>query len=242
MTIAGILHQGSPYRLANRLTKQGLRSLAALRSTLHPPISAGATSDNLLAEGRPFRIFVLGARAESTLPGDVWMQGFPFIFPDVAFQIHFIGPEAHVGKGRRTVKTPDGGETEYYNSRLTFSTHTDLYHTLHKARTFAPFDPYLDVFYLPCPGLGHERTKGQWADTMPALLETKCGIFITGYSEADMKRDIAFIAEECKGEYDLLLRPGENKFASRKWDVSDLDPRDVIQARLMVHTQQILIA
>jgi splicing suppressor protein 51 len=233
LTIASVLHQGSPYR--TRLTREGLRSLSALRSTLHPAISAGATSENLLAEGRPFRIFVLGARAESSLPGDVWMQGLPYIFPDVSFHVHFIGPEAILpnqaqqGGKRQIVKTVDGGLTEYYHPRLTFSTHQELYHTLHASQTFAPFDPYLDVFFLPCPGLGHPNTKGQWADTMPALLETKCGIFITGYSEEDMARDISFIASTCRNEHDLLLRPGINHFASRKWDVSDFDPRDVIQ-------------
>lgn len=227
MTVASVLHQGSPYR--KRLTKEGLRSISALRATLHPPISAGATNENLLAEGRPFRIFVLGARAESTLPGDVWMQGLPFIFPDISFHVHFIGPEATVPKGRNVVRTVDGGLTEYYHPRLTFSTHQELYHTLHQSQTFGPFDPYLDVFFLPCPGLGHPMTQGQWASTMPALLESKCGIFITGYSDEDMHRDIKFIAETCKNEHDLLLRPGLNEFASRKWDVSDLNPRDVIQ-------------
>lgn len=227
MTVASVLHQGSPYR--KRLTKEGLRSISALRATLHPPVSAGAASENLLAEGRPFRIFVLGARAESTLPGDVWMQGLPLIFSDISFHVHFIGPEATVPKGRNVSRTVDGGLTEYYHPRLTFTTHQDLYHTLHQSQTFAPFDPYLDVFFLPCPGLGHPKTQGQWADTMPALLETKCGIFITGYSAEDMQRDIKFIAETCKNEHDLLLRPGLNEFASRKWDISDLNPRDVIQ-------------
>ncbi|ORY86195.1 zinc-finger of mitochondrial splicing suppressor 51-domain-containing protein [Protomyces lactucae-debilis] len=233
LTIASVLHQGSPYR--KRLTREGLRSLSALRATLHPAVSAGATSENLLAEGRPFRIFILGARAESSLPGDVWMQGLPYIFPDVSFHVHFIGPEAILpetnqrGNRRQIVKTVDGGMTEYYHPRLTFSTHKELYHTLHASQTFAPFDPYLDVFFLPCPGLGHPVTQGQWADTMPALLETKCGIFITGYNEEDMARDIAFIAATCRNEHDLLLRPGINHFASRKWDVSDFDPRDVIQ-------------
>lgn len=227
MSIASVLHQGSPYR--KRLTKEGLRSISALRATLHPPVSAGASTENLIADGQPFRIFILGARAESSLPADVWIQGLPFIFPDITFHVHFIGPEAIVPKGRNVTRTVDGGLTEHYHPRLTFTTHQELYHTLHKSQTFGPFDPYLDVFYLPCPGLGHPMTKGQWADTMPALLETKCGIFITGYSQEDMQRDIKFIAETCKNEHDLLLRPGENEFASRKWDVSDLDPRDIIR-------------
>lgn len=227
LTVASVLHQGSPYR--RRFTKEGLRSISALRATLHPPSSAGVSSDNLLADGRPFRIFVLGARAESILPGDVWLQGLSHIFPDISFHVHFIGPEATVAKGRKVVRTVDGGLTEYYHPRLTFTTHQEFYHVLHESQTFPPFDPYLDVFFLPCPGLGHFMTQGSWAATMPAILGTKCGIFITGYSQEDMHRDIKFIAETCKNEHDLLLRPGTNAFSSRKYDVSDLDPRDIIQ-------------
>jgi mitochondrial splicing suppressor protein 51 len=77
LSIASVLHQGSPYR--KRMTKEGLRSISALRASLHPPISAGAAAENLIADGQPFRIFILGARAESSLPADVWMQGLPCV-------------------------------------------------------------------------------------------------------------------------------------------------------------------
>ncbi|BFZ54129.1 translational activator for mitochondrial COX1 [Savitreella phatthalungensis] len=229
LTVAGVLHQGSPYR--SRLTGEGLRSISALRTTLHPPMSAGATTQELASDGRPFRIFVLGARAEAALPPEVWLQGLNMIFPDVAFHVHLIGPEAFVPtslipKHKRDVH---GGLTWAYHPRLTFTTHTALYHELHASGTFGHFDPFMDVFFLPCPGLGHPKTQGQWSPTIPQLLSTKCGVFATGYSDEDMRRDIAFVAETCKDEHDMLLRPGPNAFASRKYDISDLDPRDIVQ-------------
>lgn len=59
------------------------------------------------------------------------------------------------------------------------------------------------------------------------LLETKCPIFCTGYTEFDMARDIEFVKETCGGEVDLLLEPGENRFRSLRWDLNDMEPQDV---------------
>ncbi|KAG2020450.1 hypothetical protein CC2G_005790 [Coprinopsis cinerea AmutBmut pab1-1] len=68
ITIGGALHQHSNLTLSNqRLTPEGSRSLAALRSVLHPPTGAPETSEATV--GKPqVRIFILGARAESSLP------------------------------------------------------------------------------------------------------------------------------------------------------------------------------
>jgi len=92
ITIGGVLHQYSGITLSNqRLTPEGSRSLAALRSTLHPPVGAPETSEATV--GKPqVRIFILGARAESSLPPHVWEQ-LTMLFPSTHFHLFFIGPQ-----------------------------------------------------------------------------------------------------------------------------------------------------
>jgi splicing suppressor protein 51 len=77
VTIASVIHEFSPYhiRQGGRLTAEGLRSFAALRYTLHPPRpGAGMDVKGIRLSPPPVRIFCLGARAESSLPREVWIQ------------------------------------------------------------------------------------------------------------------------------------------------------------------------
>ena len=178
------------------------------------------------------RVFILGARAESSLPRDVWHQ-LPYLFPRVSFHLHLIGPESMLNRSgelplpERTPQNPFGAVHESLSHRLKISTFVDYYHTLHQAQIFQPFDPYFDCFVLFHPGLGHPASVHEWADTLPQLLETKLPIICTGYTEWDMERDRKWVEEQVGGEMDVLLKPGENKFRSLRWDLNDLDPQDV---------------
>lgn len=67
----------------------------------------------------------------------------------------------------------------------------------------------------------------EWEETLPQLLETKCPIICTGYTDFDMKRDWQWVMEKCAGEVDLLMEPGENQYRSLRWDLNDLDPQDI---------------
>ncbi|PPQ78515.1 hypothetical protein CVT25_011787 [Psilocybe cyanescens] len=97
ITIGGTLHQHSGLTLSNqRVTPEGSRSLAALRSTLHVPPGAPETDE--AAVGKPqVRIFILGARAESSLPPHVWEQ-LCMLFPSTHFHLVFIGPQVSLPK------------------------------------------------------------------------------------------------------------------------------------------------
>ncbi|KDR81472.1 hypothetical protein GALMADRAFT_221335 [Galerina marginata CBS 339.88] len=97
ITIGGTLHQHSGLTLRNqRLTPEGSRSLAALRSTLHVPPGAPETDE--ASVGKPqVRIFILGARAESSLPPHVWEQ-LCMLFPSTHFHLFFIGPQVSLPK------------------------------------------------------------------------------------------------------------------------------------------------
>lgn len=114
ITIGGTIHQHSGLTLSNqRLTPEGSRSLAgkylffcfscrslnvllALRSTLHVPPGAPETEEATV--GKPqVRIFILGARAESSLPPHVWEQ-LCMLFPSTHFHLFFIGPQVSLPK------------------------------------------------------------------------------------------------------------------------------------------------
>ncbi|KAL4945981.1 hypothetical protein BDV06DRAFT_175253 [Aspergillus oleicola] len=236
MTIGSVLHELSPYsiRKDKRLTAEGLKSISALRYSLHPPRTGEGTDiQGLRVKAPPVRIFVLGARAESSLPRDVWLQ-LSHIFPRSLINIIFIGPESMSNRDdefplpERTPSNPFGGIVEdRLGGQMKITTYVDYFHTMYKAQYFQPFDPYLDCIVLFHPGLGHPASSHEWEETLHMLLETKVPIITTGYTQWDMERDISWVHEKCAGEFDMLLEPGENIFRSLRWDLNDLDPHDV---------------
>ncbi|OTB08043.1 hypothetical protein M426DRAFT_317554 [Hypoxylon sp. CI-4A] len=236
VTIGSILHELSPYSIkkGERLTPEGLKSLSALRYTLHPPKSgSGDGIKGLRPEAPPVRLFILGARAESSLPRNVWVQ-LAHMFPRGKFHLIFIGPESMTNRDDefplppRTPSNPFGAIVEdRIWPTMKISTIVDYYHTLHKTGQFYPYDPYFDCFVMFHPGLGHPASSHEWAETVPLLLETKAPIIVTGYTQYDMDRDIEWVRKTCGGEFDLLMEPGENQFRSLRWDLNDLDPQDI---------------
>jgi splicing suppressor protein 51 len=235
LTIGSVLHELSPYniRSGGRLTVEGLKSLSALRYNLHPlKTGAGPGIKGLRPNPPPVRLFILGARAESSLPREVWVQ-LALLFPRVSFHLIFIGPESMANRDaefplpERTPSNPFGAIVEDRLGKVKISTFVEYYHTLHKAGYFYPYDPYFDCFMLFHPGLGHPASSHEWAETIPLLLETKLPIIATGYTQFDMERDYKYVQDTVGGEVDLLMEPGENRFRSLRWDLNDLDPQDV---------------
>ncbi|KAK4639049.1 translational activator for mitochondrial COX1 [Podospora bellae-mahoneyi] len=236
VTIASVLHELSPYNLKSggRLTAEGLKSFSALRYTLHPPKNGGGMDiKGLRVEAPPVRLFILGARAESSLPRDVWVQ-LAHVFPGSRIHLIFIGPESMTNRDNefplppRTATNPFGAIVEdRVWPTMKISTIVDYYHTLHKTGHFYPYDPYFDCFVMFHPGLGHPASSHEWVETLPMLLETKAPIIVTGYTQEDMERDVAWVNKTAHGEFDMLLEPGENRFRSLRWDLNDLDPQDV---------------
>ncbi|KAI7562255.1 hypothetical protein KC317_g8534 [Hortaea werneckii] len=237
VTIGSVLHELSPYGLKNGLTAEGLRSLSALRYTLHPPrTGAGTDIKGLRPNPPPVRLFILGARAESSLPREVWIQ-LSHLFPRATFHLIFIGPESMANRDAefplppRTPSNPWGAIIEdRLGGQMKISTYVEYFHTLHAAQAFAPYDPYFDAFVLFHPGLGHPASSHEWEHTLPQLLETKVPIICTGYTDFDMHRDIAWVEEKSRGEADVVLQPQENRFRSLRWDLNDLDPAGDVSA------------
>ncbi|KAI4210834.1 MAG: hypothetical protein LQ351_006329 [Letrouitia transgressa] len=234
VTIASVIHELSPYGIRNGLTAEGLKSLTALRYSLHRPRDgSGQSVKGIRLKPPPIRLFILGARAESSLPRPVWNQ-LSYLFPRTTIHIILIGPEAMVRRESefplpdRSGRNPHGGVVEdQLGSLIKITTYTDYYHDMHRTQYFQPYDPYFDCFVLFHPGLGHPASSHEWEETLPQLLETKVPIICTGYTEWDMIRDKEWVEEKMKGEVDLLMHPRENIFRSLKWDLNDLDPADV---------------
>ena len=110
---------------------------AALRYTLHPPRSGeGGDFDNLRLKSPPVRLFVLGARAESSLPRDVWDQ-LTHLFPRALLHVILLGPEAMTNRDTefplppRTADNPWGQVVEdRFSNGMKISTIVDYFHTV----------------------------------------------------------------------------------------------------------------
>ncbi|SPO23591.1 related to MSS51 - mRNA processing protein [Ustilago trichophora] len=363
-TMGAVIHENSPYtKKSRRLTHEGLRSMIALRQTLHPEAGDKPSLDKM-------RIFVVGARAESTLPPAVWDQ-LTYMFPGVPLHLFLIGPEAHI-PSEKQIQTqeragPGSGGISMHKGRvrksnygvpsrtvvvsegLTITTIQSKYEDVHAQ--LEPFDAYTDVFFAFSPGFGfpsqiaveeadkarqedrdHEahfarakstyhaagaesaesteasaqkaaddavelakaqiaeqqehingaaaseapsraaytvdatsspeggdipseepapvltspdghtftaltaapvvQAQREWARAIGQILSTRCALIATGFSPADVERDVlAFESVDgVRGEFDWLITPGENVFASQQWAVADFDPRVAVKA------------
>ncbi|KAJ9099795.1 hypothetical protein QFC21_003793 [Naganishia friedmannii] len=318
VTMAGVLHRLGPFaagrtgtgKEGKRLTREGERSMAALHTSLHPPMGATPSASTRNAQ-IPIRLFILGARAESSLPPHVWDQ-LGHLFPFTRFELFFVGPQAAL-PARRVQPADDADSlaapapadeentrhgiylppTPRANSETTalgqlHTLETTEYgvpsYTLHTSETiklttlrarwedvcaqFGPFDPYTDVFFAFCPGLGFPspsagvsasggaqggtRTQAdvEWRETLENVLQSKCALFLTGFSPRDVERDVRSLQTPSAVapattttadadadaplplpplEYDTLLEPGPNPFASLKWEAGDFDPRVLVR-------------
>lgn len=222
ITMGALLHQFSPYLLSPKgpITLEGLKSLAALRYSLYPFQRAATFKD------RPLRMFIIGARAEGQLPGHVWKQ-FQFLFPEIEFELHFIGPEAFYDREKGNYVSSSRPVVKRVDPYLSMVYHTDYFHVFHEAQDFFPYDPYLDCFFLFHPGLSYPDVKELWKKTMPGLLESKCPVFITGYHEQDSQNDWNWLMENFGKDLDVLMDRTDNLFSSTKWELNDLDPQEV---------------
>jgi mitochondrial splicing suppressor protein 51 len=133
-----------------------------------------------------------------------------------------------------------------YTPQLTITGMQCNYHEVH-AQFQDTFDPYTDLFFMFSPGFGFPsptstsdvtgepllqiESPTEWGPVLPLLLATKCPIFVTGFSPADVERDIKSMsrAPGVAGEFDWVITPGENAFGSEKWEVADFDPRVMVK-------------
>jgi splicing suppressor protein 51 len=132
-----------------------------------------------------------------------------------------------------------------YTPALTITGMQTSYMDVH-AQFQESFDPYTDCFFLFSPGFGFPSPTSvsadgepllqiasptEWGPVLPMLLASKCAIFITGFSPADVERDVKSLstAPGVAGEFDWVITPGPNAFGSEKWEVADFDPRVMVK-------------
>jgi mitochondrial splicing suppressor protein 51 len=133
-----------------------------------------------------------------------------------------------------------------YTPQLTITGMQCNYHEVH-AQFQDTFDPYTDLFFMFSPGFGFPsptsvsdatgtpllqiESPTEWGPVLPLLLATKCPVFVTGFSPADVERDVKSMSQApgVAGEFDWVITPGENAFGSEKWEVADFDPRVMVK-------------
>lgn len=232
ITIAALLHKFTPYHGdKGPLTVEGLKSLAALRYSLYPPYVK--QTEAVQFKERPIRIFLVGAKMESMLPGYVWKQ-MGYLFPEARFEIHLVGPEAHFDRELRTfgkTNTENGRAlVERYDDQITMHYHTQYFHELYEMGDLFPFDPYLDVFFLFHPGFS-TADRVHWDKSLKGLLELKCGVFVTGYHANDAHTELEWLKNHpLNDEMDMLMNPTPNLFACTKLDLVDHNPTETFNS------------
>lgn len=136
--------------------------------------------------------------------------------------------------------------TTPYSYQMTLSGLQSNYVDVH-ALFEETLDPYSDCFFFFSPGFGFPSQESvneetgepllqiasptEWGPVLPMLLATKCPIFVTGFSPADVERDITALstAPGVAGEFEWVITPGPNAFGSEKWEVADFDPRVMVK-------------
>lgn len=238
ITIAALLHKFSPYQSKPKgpLTLEGMKSLAALRYSLYPPFSK-SSEDAVTFKDRAIRIFILGAKMESMLPGYVWKQ-FGYLFPNSKFEIHLIGPQAYFDRKTKTfgpTNMPHGRAlVDVVDEQISLHYHTKYFHEIYDQGDLFPFDPYLDVFFLFHPGF-QTADAVHWDKAMKGLLDSKCPIFITGYHEKDVERETTWLQNHpLHDELDILMTPTVNPFACTKLDLVDINPTETFNSNAYI--------
>ncbi|KAI0306550.1 zinc-finger of mitochondrial splicing suppressor 51-domain-containing protein [Multifurca ochricompacta] len=165
ITIGSVIHQYSPLTLGNqRLTPEGSRSLAALRSTLHGTTGTPETEEASIDKPQ-MRIFILGARAESSLPPHVWEQ-LTLLFPAALFHLYFIGPQVSLPKPPATPTSDPISGTATQSTSVSPSSQVEASESKSESPLSAKSEEeepvYLPNVYeppTPAPIARHKRTR-----------------------------------------------------------------------------------
>ncbi|CED82842.1 hypothetical protein [Phaffia rhodozyma] len=165
--------------------------------------------------------------------------GPTFFVPPTPALVHVNGPRTNIPGRDESANYGVPAWTIPISPEITVSSIQAPYEAIHDQ--FGPFDPYSDVFFAFSPGFGFPSSMSpgrlqvhkdaEWGETLPLILETKCPLFVTGFSPKDVERDVKSLEglEDVDGQFDWLLNPGENFFASERWEVADFDPRVMVK-------------
>jgi hypothetical protein len=170
------------------------------------------------------RVCCVGARAEASLPFDIWKEYLlvsssrlkKSIFPS----IDFVGPDIvpTAGNVQDWKVSLDSGSTlrlrYYYRGFL---------HDLPSKRQDVKEEWNAYVFFNP--GFGHPHLKKDWIPTLDQLIGKGHPMLFTAHSETDYLRDL----EHLNQVFGLKLNYEENPFASRIKYQDPFDPKHIVR-------------
>lgn len=173
-------------------------------------------------------------------------QANPVYVPNV-YEPPTPKPIARLKRTRSSVELYDAPSyTVPYTPQLTITGIQANYMAIH-SQFQDSFDPFTDIFCLFSPGLGFPSMTSrssingkpelqissptEWGPVVPAMLATRCAVFVTGFSPEDVERDVRSLdgAPAVANEFEWVIHPGENPFRSEKWEVADFDPRVMVK-------------
>ncbi|EQC40638.1 hypothetical protein SDRG_01719 [Saprolegnia diclina VS20] len=160
-------------------------------------------------------LYVLGARAEATMPKHMWGVLNPH-------RVHLKMVGNHVPVFRKL--PPESSDDAVH---VSFS--SSLFHEM------APSTPSPNAFVLFNPGLGHPALSSLWAPTLSMALATRKPLLITCFSAIDLHRDLTALeasATTLSGRLHYTISAQLNPFQSRK---ATVDPAALLAP---VHTNQ----
>jgi hypothetical protein len=161
----------------------------------------------------------VGARAESTIPFDLWKEFLLFTTSlstktVSTYSIDFVGPDILAWPG----KTPDRNVMLENGSSLVLRwLYRGLFHDLLSSDNIQASKWDVLVFYNP--GFGHPHLSGEWKPTLDLIIALQHPMLLTAHSELDAQRDMAVLRDN----FGLHVEYQENPFASQ---ISYQDPFD----------------
>jgi mitochondrial splicing suppressor protein 51 len=115
--------------------------------TLHVPPGTPETEE-ASADKPQMRIFILGARAESSLPPHVWEQ-LTMLFPSALFHLYFIGPQVSLPKPPNSGPKPSSQPTASSSTSSQTPSESTVSQTTTETQPEAEKPVYLPNVYEP---------------------------------------------------------------------------------------------
>lgn len=171
------------------------------------------------------RIACVGARAEATIPFDIWKEYLLLLSlltasATIDHTLDFIGPDMVARPG----KTPGQRVSiESGDSLLLKWLHRGLFHDFVSADDSRRSMWSALAFFNP--GFGHSHLKNSWKPTLDLVINLSHPTLLTAHSEIDAERDRKLLQEE----YGIDVDYKENPFASRIMYQDPFEAKHMVQ-------------
>jgi len=177
----------------------------------------------LCGEGaRDACIFVVGARAESTMPHELWGI-LKDAFPALSFQIHLIGPQVNAAAHSALVRTSRRVEGI---SIMAWKQPFERFWGENENKGCSMLQPDLVVLFNP--GLGHSIQGKDWALGFRSIAGLGAPILITSFDKVDHDGDLKFVETRSKVAARWVYRFEDNPFKNLKHEMHNQDHGRVI--------------